>query len=101
MIADRYKPNDIDKYIAGFPKEIQELLEQLRAVIRKAAANAEETTNYQIPAFTLKGNLVHFAAYKNHVGFYPTPSAIKEFKKELSTRTWRHLPWQAKEFGSN
>lgn len=74
----------IDDYIAGFPKDVQVILEDLRATIRKAAPEAEETINYQIPTFTLNGNLVHFAAYKNHIGFYPTPSGIAAFKKELS-----------------
>ena len=74
----------IDEYIADFPKDIQELLEKLRATIRKAAPGAEETINYAIPTFTLKGNLVHFAAFKNHIGFYPAPSGIEAFKKELS-----------------
>lgn len=78
------KPNDIDKYIADFPEDIQEILEELRSVIRKAAPQAEETINYGIPTFALKGNLVHFAAYKNHIGFYPGPSGINAFKKELS-----------------
>ena len=74
----------IDEYIATFPKDIQEILEKLRVTIRKAAPNAEETINYQLPTFTLKGNLVHFAAFKKHIGFYPTPSGIENFKKELS-----------------
>ena len=74
----------MDEYIAGFPKDIQEILEKLRVTIRKAAPGAAETINYAIPTFTLKGNLVHFAAYKNHIGFYPTPSGIEAFKKELS-----------------
>ncbi|MEI9912590.1 MAG: DUF1801 domain-containing protein [Bacteroidota bacterium] len=74
----------IDKYIAGFPKHIQELLQKLRATISKAAPGAEETINYAIPTFILKGNLVHFAAFKNHIGFYPAPSGIEAFKKELS-----------------
>ena len=74
----------MDKYIAGFPKQVQELLQKLRATIRKAAPEAEETINYAIPTFILKGNLVHFAAFKNHIGFYPAPSGIEAFKKELS-----------------
>lgn len=77
-------PKDIDEYIAGFPKDVQELLEKLRKTIRDAAPNAEETINYQIPTFKLEGNLVHFAAYKKHIGFYPTPSGIEKFKQELS-----------------
>jgi uncharacterized protein YdhG (YjbR/CyaY superfamily) len=76
--------NNIDAYIASFPKETQKILDQLRATIRKAAPEAEEAINYAIPTFTLNGNLVHFAAFKNHIGFYPTPSGIEAFKKELS-----------------
>jgi uncharacterized protein YdhG (YjbR/CyaY superfamily) len=75
---------NMDEYIAGFPKHTQEILEKLRATIRKAAPGAEETINYAIPTFILKGNLVHFAAFKNHIGFYPAPSGIEAFKKELS-----------------
>ena len=75
---------NIDDYIAGFPNEVQEVLQKLRTTIRKAAPEAEESINYGIPTFTLKGNLVHFAAFKNHIGFYPAPSGIEAFKKELS-----------------
>ena len=75
---------NIDDYIATFPKDTQTVLKKLRATIRKAAPKAEETINYQIPTFTLHGNLVHFAAFKNHIGFYPTPSGIEKFKEELS-----------------
>jgi len=75
---------NIDEYIAGFPKDIQTILNETRGTIQKAAPNAEETINYGIPTFTLKGNLVHFAAFKSHIGFYPTPSGIEKFKKELS-----------------
>lgn len=78
------KPKNIDSYIAGFPEEVQSLLEEMRATISKAAPMAEETINYGMPTFTLKGNLVHFAGYKNHIGFYPAPSGIEAFKKELS-----------------
>ena len=74
----------IDEYISNFPKEIQEILEKLRHIISNTAPQAEETINYQIPTFKLNGNLVHFAAYKNHIGFYPTPSGIEVFKEELS-----------------
>lgn len=75
---------DIDSYIADFPKEVQKLLQQLRTTISKAAPNATERIKYAIPTFYLNGNLVHFAAYKNHIGFYPAPSGIKKFEKELS-----------------
>jgi len=79
------QPKDIDDYIAGFPKNVQKLLQQVRKTIRKAAPDAEEAIKYQIPTFTLNGaNLVHFAAYKEHIGFYPAPRAIEEFKDELA-----------------
>ena len=74
----------IDEYIAGFPEDIQAILQKIRTTIRKAAPDAEEAIKYQIPTFTLNGNLVHFAAFKNHIGFYPTPSATGKFSKELS-----------------
>jgi len=77
-------PKSIDEYIAGFPKDVQEKLEKIRMTIRNAAPEAAEKISYQIPTFTLKGNLVHFAAFKNHVGFYPTASGIEKFKSELS-----------------
>ena len=84
MAITKTSPKNIDEYIANFPKDIQTILEKVRAKIRKAAPNAEETINYGIPTFTLHGNLVHFAAFKSHIGFYPTPSGIEKFKKELS-----------------
>lgn len=84
MTAHKTKPKDIDEYIAGFPKEIQEILEKIRTTIRKAAPDAEETISYQIPTFTLEGNLVHFAAFQKHIGFYPAPRGIEKFKDELS-----------------
>lgn len=75
---------DIDEFIAGFPADVQKVLRKIRATIRKAAPEAEESINYGIPTFTLNGNLVHFAGFKSHVGFYPTPSGIEKFKKELT-----------------
>lgn len=77
-------PKNIDEYIAGFPPNIQKLLESIRTTIRLAAPDAEETICYRIPTFTLQGNLVHFAAFKKHIGFYPTPTGIEKFKEELS-----------------
>jgi uncharacterized protein YdhG (YjbR/CyaY superfamily) len=74
----------MDEYISTFPEEVQRVLNELRQTIREVAPDAEETINYQIPTFTLHGNLVHFAALKNHIGFYPTPSGMEAFKKELS-----------------
>lgn len=76
--------NSIDTYISDYPKNIQSQLKSLREIVRKAAPNAEETIKYGIPTFVLNGNLVHFGGFKNHIGFYPTPSGIKAFKKELS-----------------
>lgn len=77
-------PRDIDAYIAGFPPDVQKILQKVRKTIQKAAPDAEETIKYQIPTFALNGNLVHFAAFKNHIGFYPAPRGKEIFKKELS-----------------
>ena len=74
----------IDGYIKTFPEDIQSILEKMRQTIRKAAPEAVEAISYQIPTFKLNGNLVHFAAFKKHIGFYPTSSGIEAFKKELS-----------------
>lgn len=76
--------NSIDNYISSFPIEIQTRLEEMRRTIKKAAPEAAETIKYAMPTFVLNGNLVHFAAFKNHIGFYPVPSGIEAFKKELS-----------------
>jgi uncharacterized protein YdhG (YjbR/CyaY superfamily) len=82
MITTTYE--NIDHYIAEFPDETRELLEQLRATIRNAAPEAEEVISYRMPAYKYRGMLVYFAAYKNHIGFYPGASGIEAFKKELS-----------------
>jgi uncharacterized protein YdhG (YjbR/CyaY superfamily) len=74
----------IDEYIAAFPGDIQKILGGLRVTIKAAAPDAEERISYQIPTFFLNGNLVHFAAYKKHIGFYPTSSGIRAFKHELA-----------------
>jgi len=84
MRTDQTAPRTIDEYIAGFPPDVQEILEKIRTTIREAAPEAGETIKYQIPTFTLKGNLVHFAAFKKHIGFYPEPTGIEAFKNELS-----------------
>lgn len=76
-------PANIDDYIATFPQEVQVTLEILRQTIRKAAPDATEKISYQMPTFYLNGNLVHFAAFKKHIGFYPAPSGISEFQDEL------------------
>lgn len=77
-------PKNIDEYIAGFPTDVQKILKKIRATIRKAAPDAKEAIKYQIPTFTQNGNLVHFAAYKEHIGFYPAPKGIEAFKDETS-----------------
>jgi uncharacterized protein YdhG (YjbR/CyaY superfamily) len=84
MNAKPTSSKNIDDYIAGFPEDVQKVLEKIRMTVRKAAPQAEEIINYGIPTFTLHGNLVHFAGFKNHIGFYPTPSGIEKFKDELS-----------------
>lgn len=85
---EQIKAKNIDEYIAQFPKEIKGRLEQMRETIRKAAPEAEEAISYAMPTFKLNGNLVHFAGYKNHIGFYPTPDGIDAFKKEISKYEW-------------
>ena len=84
MNATKKQFKTIDEYIKTFPEDVQSILEKMRQTIRKAAPEAEEAISYQIPTFKLKGNLVYFAAFKNHIGFYPTSSAIEAFKKELA-----------------
>ena len=74
----------VDMYISNFPKDIQLRLEQIRATIMKAAPKAEEGISYQMPAYKYKGPLAYFAGYKNHIGFYPMPDVLKEFKNEIS-----------------
>ena len=75
----------IDEYIKDLPGNVQRILESVRQIIKKAAPEAVEAISYQMPTFKLNGkNLVHFAALKNHIGFYPIPSAVEAFKKELS-----------------
>jgi len=74
----------IDEYIALFPAQVQARLNELRAVIKAAAPEASEKISYAMPTFFLKGNLVHFGAHANHIGFYPTPSGMEQFQQELS-----------------
>ena len=78
------KVTTIDEYIAMFPQNVQDILMVLRETIQDAAPKAQEAISYGIPTFKLNGNLVHFAAFKNHIGFYPGgPSAIEAFQEEL------------------
>ena len=78
------QPTTIDEYIAGFPPDVQPLLEKVRAAIRKAAPHATEAISYQMPTFKLQGNLIHFAGYNHHIGLYPGSRPIEVFKDELS-----------------
>ena len=85
MKTSQTGPKTIDEYIAGFPNDVQKILEKIRMTIKKAAPDAEETISYQIPTFTLKGHyLAYFAAYKKHIGVYPAPVGNAEFKQDLS-----------------
>lgn len=81
-------PKTIDEYISRFPEDVRLILTQIRTVIKESAPGAVEKISYQMPTFYLKGNLVHFAAFKNHIGFYPTPSGIEAFKDDLSRYKW-------------
>ncbi|MCF7688779.1 MAG: DUF1801 domain-containing protein [Cephaloticoccus sp.] len=82
------QPKSIDEYIAGFPQDVQETLQRIRDIVSQAAPDAEEAIKYQMPTFVLHGNLVHFAAFQKHIGFYPTPSAIEAFNSELAGYKW-------------
>jgi uncharacterized protein YdhG (YjbR/CyaY superfamily) len=84
MQSDRAAPQSIDEYIAGFPPDVQAILQQIRSTVREAAPDAQETIKYHMPTFTLHGNLVHFAAFAKHIGFYPVPTGIEAFKQELA-----------------
>jgi len=84
MRTDRPNAESIDEYIASFPPDIQDILQKVRNTITRAAPQAEEAIRYQMPTFTLEGNLVHFAAFKKHIGLYPTPSGTERFRAELS-----------------
>ena len=81
-------PRNIDEYISRFPGETQKLLEEIRVIISNAAPEAVEGISYAMPTFKLNGNLVHFAGYEAHIGFYPAPSAIEAFKEELMHYKW-------------
>ena len=76
--------NSIDAYIASFPEEIQKILQELRETIQRAAPDATEKISYQMPTFALKGNLIHFAAFKHHIGLYPSPHGVDAFQAELA-----------------
>lgn len=79
-----HKDNEIDRYIGQFSPEVQDLLQKVRDCIRKTAPEATETIKYQMPTYVLEGNLVHFAANKHHLGFYPSPSGLTAFSNEIA-----------------
>ena len=85
MATSRKRPRDFDDYLHRFPKEVQQRLQKMRLTVKKAAPQDKEKISYGIPSFTLNGMLVWFAAFKNHIGFYPRISAIAAFKKESSS----------------
>ena len=84
MKEDKIAFESTDEYISRFPSEVQAILNKLREVIKQSAPEAREKISYQMPTFDLHGNLVHFAAYAKHIGFYPGASGIEAFKQELS-----------------
>lgn len=84
MDASKPQPKTIDEYINSFPDEVQALLQSLRQTIKEEAPDAQEVIKYGIPTFVLNGNLVHFGGYKNHIGFYPTPSGTEAFQEEIA-----------------
>jgi len=82
------QPASIDEYIAGYPPEVQTILRKIRKTIREAIPDAQEAIKYRIPTFVSTENLVHFAAFKSHIGFFPTSSGIREFKDQISSYKW-------------
>jgi uncharacterized protein YdhG (YjbR/CyaY superfamily) len=84
MLNRKNRFETIDEYIKAFPENVQKILQKIRETIKETEPEAEEAISYQIPTFKLNGNLVHFAAFKNHIGFYPTPTGAEKFKKALS-----------------
>jgi uncharacterized protein YdhG (YjbR/CyaY superfamily) len=84
MKADTKAPKDIDAYIAGFPDEVQAILQEIRSTIAKAAPEAKEAIKYGLPTFVQNGNLVHFGAFQKHIGFYAMPTGHAKFQRDLS-----------------
>jgi len=80
---DRTTSKNIDEYIGRYPEKVQAILQRIRATIKKVAPDATEAISYQIPTFKLGGNLVHFAAFTNHISFFPASSGVAKFSKEL------------------
>jgi uncharacterized protein YdhG (YjbR/CyaY superfamily) len=88
LVMIHTKPQNVDEYIAGFDGEVREILETVRATIKKAAPKAEEIIAYRMPAYRMNTVLVYFAANKNHLGFYPTGKGIEAFKEDLEAYKW-------------
>jgi uncharacterized protein YdhG (YjbR/CyaY superfamily) len=84
MKSTESNSQEVERFISRYPAEVQEILYKIRSIIREAAPDAQEKLNYGIPTFTLNGNLVHYSGFKDHIGFYPTPSGVEKFKKQLS-----------------
>ena len=84
MKAERDAPANIDDYIAAFPPEVRSILEKIRTTIKRAAPDAVEAISYQIPTFTLRGNLVHFAAFKHHIGLYPPVRSDEQLRADVA-----------------
>jgi len=93
MEPDQTAPRTIDEYIAGYPPDVQAILQKIRAIIRKAAPGAEEAIKYRLPTFILNGNLVHFGAFKKHIGFYPTPSGTEKLRENYRSIKARRVPY--------
>jgi len=83
MDSSKKTPQTIDEYMADFPAQTQAIMQRLRDLVHEIAPEATERISYGIPTFVLGENLVHFAAYKHHIGFYPTPSGVAHFEEEL------------------
>ena len=77
-------PHTIDEYIGAFAPEVQDLLNEIRQTVKQAAPDADETIKYGMPTFVLNGSLAYFAVFKNHIGFYPVPTGVKEFEKDMA-----------------
>jgi uncharacterized protein YdhG (YjbR/CyaY superfamily) len=77
-------PVTVDQYIEGFPRQVQRKLQSIRSLVRRLAPEAQEKISYRMPAFSLNGNLVYFAAFRNHIGLFPTASGVSAFAKELA-----------------
>ncbi|WP_370567475.1 iron chaperone [Desemzia sp. RIT 804] len=83
MIESEKSPTTVEEYIQGFPKEVQEIMQKIRSIVKEEAPEIQEKISYGMPTFSFNGILVHFAAYKKHIGFYPTPSGISKFEEQL------------------